>query len=44
MDEEKNEIRSFTDLIVWKKSHKLVVEIYTVTKKFLKEEVFGFTS
>lgn len=37
-------IYTFTDLIVWQESHKLVLMIYTVTKKFPKEEIFGLTS
>lgn len=34
-------IKSFTDLNAWKESHKLVLSIYRVTKKFPKEEQFG---
>lgn len=34
-------IRSFTDLIAWKESHKLVLIIYKLTKNFPKEEIFG---
>jgi four helix bundle protein len=34
-------IKSFTDLIVWQKGHRLVLEIYKLTKKFPKEELFG---
>ncbi len=37
-------IRAFTDLIVWQESHKLVLMIYSITKKFPKEEIFGITS
>ncbi|MDA3840040.1 MAG: four helix bundle protein [Patescibacteria group bacterium] len=37
-------IKSFTDLNSWKKSHELVLEIYKITKKFPKEELFGLTS
>lgn len=37
-------IRDFTDLIAWKEGHKLVLETYSLTKKFPKEEVFGLTS
>ena len=39
----KNKIKSFTDLIVWKK-HKLASMIYSETKKFPKKEMFGLTS
>lgn len=40
----KNKIQSFTDLIAWKESHKLVVEIYKKTKSFPREELFGLTN
>ena len=35
---------NFNDLIVWQKAHKLVLEIYEMTKGFPKEESFGLTS
>jgi four helix bundle protein len=35
---------SFRDLIVWQKSHELVIAIYNTTKLFPKEEVFSLTS
>lgn len=35
-----DKITSFTDLIVWQKGHKLVVEVYKLTKDFPKEELF----
>lgn len=38
------EIHSYRDLQVWQKSTDLVVEIYRITKKFPKEELFGLTS
>ena len=37
-------IRTFEDLIVWKKSHDLVLEIYRITKDFPSEEKFGLVS
>lgn len=37
-------IQSFTDLNAWKKSHELVIGVYTMTKAFPKEEMFGLTS
>lgn len=37
-------IRSFTDLIVWQKSHLLVLEVYKITRKFPGEEKFGLTN
>lgn len=39
-----NKIQSFTDLNAWKESHKLVLMIYEITKKFPKEEMFGLTN
>lgn len=35
---------SFKDLIVWQKSLDLVEEIYLITAKFPKEEIYGLTS
>ena len=37
-------IQSFRDLVVWQKSVDLVTEIYRLSKKFPKDEVFGLTS
>lgn len=37
-------IIAFTDLEAWKKCHEFVLEIYTVSKKFPKEEIFSLTS
>ncbi len=44
MDNCGEKIRSFTDLNAWKEGHKLVLDIYGVTKKFPKEEQFGITN
>ena len=44
MSEKKRTIISFTDLKTWQKGHKLVLEIYAVTKGFPKEELFGLSS
>jgi len=38
-----DKIKSFTDLITWKESHKLVLMIYKVTKIFPRDELFGLT-
>ncbi|MGZ3864098.1 MAG: four helix bundle protein [Bacteroidia bacterium] len=35
---------TFKGLIVWQKAHKLVLEVYKVSKKFPKEEVYALTS
>ena len=37
-------MNSYRDLIVWQKSIKLVEEIYNLTSKFPKEEMFGLIS
>jgi four helix bundle protein len=37
-------VKSYRDLIVWQKSLALVVQIYTLTRAFPKEELFGLTS
>lgn len=37
-------IKSFTDLRVWQMGHKLVLEIYKITRQFPNEELFGLTS
>ena len=34
-------IRSFTDLVVWQKAHKFVLEIYELTNYFPKQEKYG---
>ena len=37
-------IETYRDLKVWQKAMDLVVEIYQITKKFPKEELFSLTS
>lgn len=37
-------ITSFEDLLVWRESQDLAVEIYKVTKSFPKDELFAMTS
>jgi four helix bundle protein len=37
-------IQKFTDLQAWQVGHALVLEIYTATKEFPKEELFGLVS
>lgn len=44
MNQESSKIKSFTDLIVWKEGHTLVIQIYKTTKKFPKDEQFGLTN
>jgi len=35
---------TYRDLIVWKKSIQLVLDVYKLTEKFPKEEIHGLTS
>lgn len=44
MENNKQPIRSFTQLIVWQQGHKLVLEVYNATKGFPKEELFALIS
>lgn len=37
-------IKSYKDLDVWKKSIDLVKQVYSMTKSFPKEEIYGLTS
>ena len=37
-------IRSFTDLDAWKEAHKLVLEVYKITRAFPKEELFSLVN
>jgi len=36
--------KSFKDLIVWQKSKKLALEIYKITEKFPRSELYGLSS
>ncbi|MEK7452615.1 MAG: four helix bundle protein [Patescibacteria group bacterium] len=37
-------INSYKDLIVWQRSMQLVENIYKITEKFPKEEIYGLTA
>lgn len=37
-------INHFTDLLAWQANHKVALEIYKLTQKFPKEELFGITN
>lgn len=39
-----NSIKNFYDLDAWRKGHLLVLDIYKITKKFPKEELYGIIS
>src|SRR3972149_4945260 len=36
--------RSFEDLVVWQKAHQFVLQVYAMTEKFPRNEMFGLTS
>ena len=36
--------KGFRRLIVWQKAHQLVIQVYKLTDKFPKHEIFGLTS
>lgn len=38
-----NKIVNFTDLETWKEGHRIVLEIYMITKNFPKSELYGLT-
>jgi four helix bundle protein len=37
-------MKDFRDLLVWEKSHRLVLDSYQATNAFSKQEMFGVTS
>ena len=37
-------IRSYKDLLVWQKSIKQVARVYTLTKRFPKDELYGLSN
>ena len=37
-------IQSYKDLVVWQKSFKVATQIYKITQKMPKEEIYGLTS
>ena len=44
MEQETSDQVGYKKLIVWQKSHLLVMEIYKITSNFPKDELFGLTS
>jgi four helix bundle protein len=36
--------KSFEDLVVWRKAHKFVLEVYRLTACFPKQEMYGLSS
>ncbi len=41
---QERKLENFTDLLTWQESHKVVISIYKLTKKFPKDELFGLIS
>ena len=41
---ERGKAKTFRDLVVWQKSHSLVLLIYSFSSVFPKHEIFGLTS
>jgi four helix bundle protein len=39
-----SKVKSFEELTIWQESRKFTNKIYTLTKKFPKEELYGSTS
>ena len=39
-----SKVQSFKDLIVWQKSHSLVLQVYKHTQDFPSTEIYGLTS
>ncbi len=37
-------LKNYKELKVWENAYKLCLDIYTVTKRFPKEEIYGLTS
>ena len=37
-------MKTYRDLVVWQKSMGLVTEVYEISKKFPKDELYGLTS
>jgi four helix bundle protein len=44
MDERADEIRDYRDLVVWKEAMEIAELVYSLTKSFPREEVFGLTA
>lgn len=36
--------KTFTDLVMWQKAHKFVLEVYIYTSQFPREEIYALTS
>ena len=37
-------MKNYKDLIVWKKAHEMTLQVYSATRAFPREELYGLTS
>ena len=37
-------MKNYKDLLVWKKAHEMTLQVYSATRSFPKEELYGLTS
>jgi four helix bundle protein len=37
-------VKNYKELIVWKKAHEMTLDVYSATRQFPKEELYGLTS
>jgi len=44
MQDETKKIKNFYDIYAWQEAHKLVLEIYKITKTFPPDELYGLVS
>jgi four helix bundle protein len=44
METSDGRVRSYEDLVVWRKAMGLVIEVYRATSRFPREEMYGLTS
>lgn len=43
-DRPRTPARNFRDLVVWRRAHELVLDVYRATESFPRREIFGLTS
>lgn len=37
-------MKNFKELLIWQRSHQLVLDVYLITKSYPKDELYGLTS
>ena len=42
--EKEASVKGFKELVVWRKAHEMTVEVYGITRRFPREELYGLTS